>query len=121
VRGGRRCAPLDEQLALIRAHPDLVGRAARHGTLAAASAGEQASAGLDRLVPEEAAMFAALNAAYTARFGFPFVICVRETKKEAIVNGLRLRIHNDRAAEITTALAEIEKIARLRLAGAIMV
>jgi 2-oxo-4-hydroxy-4-carboxy-5-ureidoimidazoline decarboxylase len=112
-------APVDEQLALIRAHPDLVGRAARDGTLSAASADEQASAGLDRLVSEEAAMFAALNAAYTARFGFPFVICVRENKSEAIVSGLRLRMHNDRAAEIATALAEIDKIARLRLAGAI--
>jgi 2-oxo-4-hydroxy-4-carboxy-5-ureidoimidazoline decarboxylase len=112
-------APLDERLALIRAHPDLVGRAARDGTLSAASAGEQAAAGLDRLEPEEAAMFATLNAAYTARFGFPFVICVRENKRDAIVRGLRLRTRNDRATEIATALREIEQIARLRLAGAI--
>jgi OHCU decarboxylase len=112
-------APLGEQLALIRAHPDLVGRAARRGTLSPASAGEQAAAGLDRLDPEEAAMFAALNAAYTARFGFPFVICVRENKKEAIVRGLQSRARSDRTAEIATALGEIEKIARLRLADAV--
>jgi 2-oxo-4-hydroxy-4-carboxy-5-ureidoimidazoline decarboxylase len=112
-------APLDERLALIRAHPDLVGRAARDGTLSAASADEQAAAGLDRLEPEEAAMFATLNAAYTARFGFPFVICVRENKRDAIVSGLRSRTRNDRATEIATALREIEQIARLRLAGAI--
>jgi 2-oxo-4-hydroxy-4-carboxy-5-ureidoimidazoline decarboxylase len=110
-------APADEQLALIRAHPDLVGRAARGATLSAASAGEQAGAGLDRLDPEEAAMFASLNAAYTARFGFPFVICVRENEKDAIVAGLRRRALNNRATEIATALGEIEKIARLRLTG----
>jgi 2-oxo-4-hydroxy-4-carboxy-5-ureidoimidazoline decarboxylase len=112
-------APLEQQLALIRAHPDLVGRAARLGTLTRASAQEQASAGLDRLDHEEMAMFAALNAAYTEQFGFPFVICVRENKKAAIVAGLRERVRNDRPVEITTALAEIAKIARLRLADAV--
>jgi 2-oxo-4-hydroxy-4-carboxy-5-ureidoimidazoline decarboxylase len=110
-------ATLDERLALIRAHPDLVGHAARSGALSAASAGEQAAAGLDRLEPEEAAMFATLNAAYTARFGFPFVICVRENKQAAIVAGLKSRSHNDLATEIVAALGEIEKIARLRLTG----
>jgi OHCU decarboxylase len=108
-------APLEERLALIGAHPDLVGRAAQRGTLTPASAGEQAAAGLDRLDPEEVAMFAQLNAAYSQRFGFPFIICVRENKKDAIVAGLRARVHNDRPTEIETALAEIAKIARLRL------
>jgi 2-oxo-4-hydroxy-4-carboxy-5-ureidoimidazoline decarboxylase len=110
-------APLDERLALIRAHPDLVGHAARTGALSPASANEQAAAGLDRLESEEAAMFATLNAAYTARFGFPFVICVRESKKDAIVAGLRSRARNDLATEVAAALREIEKIARLRLTG----
>ena len=64
-------------------------------------------------------MFATLNAAYTVRFGFPFVICVRENKKEAILSGLRLRMRNGRAAEMATALAEIEKIAGLRLTAAV--
>jgi OHCU decarboxylase len=109
----------DEQLALIRAHPDLVGRAARRGTLSAASAGEQAAAGLDRLDPEETAMFAQLNAAYWDRFGFPFVICVRANKKAAIIAGLRARIANERDAELQAALGEIAKIARLRLADTI--
>jgi OHCU decarboxylase len=112
-------APLDERLALIRAHPDLVGRAALAGTLTPASAQEQASAGLDRLDREEAAMFARLNAAYTARFGFPFVICVRENKKDAIVAGLTARCGNERATEIATALGEIAKIARLRITAAV--
>jgi OHCU decarboxylase len=117
--GAVDAAPLDERLALIRAHPDLVGRAALDGTLSPASAGEQASAGLNRLDPEEAAMFARLNAAYKARFGFPFVICVRENKKAAIVAGLQARTANDREGEIATALAEIAKIARLRLADTV--
>jgi 2-oxo-4-hydroxy-4-carboxy-5-ureidoimidazoline decarboxylase len=112
-------APRDRRLALIAAHPDLVGRAALEGTLGPASQAEQAAAGLDRLDPEEIAMFAELNGSYRGRFGFPFVICVRENKKAAIVAGLRERLHNDRATEIATAIAEIEKIARLRLNDAI--
>jgi 2-oxo-4-hydroxy-4-carboxy-5-ureidoimidazoline decarboxylase len=108
-------APLERRVALIVAHPDLVGRAALNGTLGAASQAEQAAAGLDRLSPEEIAMFAELNGAYRTRFGFPFVICVRENKKAAIIAGLRERVNNERAIEIATALAEIEKIARLRL------
>jgi OHCU decarboxylase len=112
-------APLEERLALIGAHPDLVGRAALAGTLTPASAGEQAAAGLDRLDPEEIAMFAQLNAAYTQRFGFPFIVCVRENKKDAIIAGLRARVGNDRATEIATALGEIAKIARLRLLDAV--
>jgi len=111
--------PLEERIALIRAHPDLVGRAAAAGTLSAASTQEQAAAGLDRLDREEAAMFARLNAAYTERFGFPFVICVRENRKEAIVAGFRTRLLNTRDNEIRTALDEIAKIALLRLTEAV--
>lgn len=70
-----------QQLDLIRAHPDLVGRAALAGTLTAESQREQATAGLDQLTPEEVATFTRLNEAYHTTFGFPFVICVRENKK----------------------------------------
>jgi OHCU decarboxylase len=108
-------APLETRIALIAGHPDLVGRAALSGSLTPASQAEQSSAGLDRLSAEEQAMFADLNAAYRERFGFPFVICVRENKKAAIVAGLRKRVANTREAEIATALGEIAKIARLRL------
>jgi OHCU decarboxylase len=108
-------ATYDERVALIAAHPDLVGRAARNGTLTPSSREEQAAAGLDRLGPAEIATFDELNAAYRERFGFPFVICVRENRKEAIVRGLRERVRNAREAEIGTAIGEIEKIARLRL------
>jgi OHCU decarboxylase len=109
-------AEVADRLALIAAHPDLVGRAALAGTLTTASQAEQSSAGLDRLDPEEIAMFADLNASYRTRFGFPFVICVRENKKAAIIAGLQARVTNERPAEIATALGEIAKIARLRLA-----
>jgi len=112
-------ATRDEQVALIAAHPDLVGRAALAGTLTPASRQEQASAGLDRLVPEEIETFATLNSLYRARFGFPFVICVRENRKAAILEGMRTRVRNARETEIATALGEIAKIARLRLDGTV--
>ncbi|HEU5433655.1 MAG TPA: urate oxidase, partial [Thermomicrobiales bacterium] len=105
------------QLALIRAHPDLVGRAALAGTLTPASTAEQRSAGLDpdALTPAEIDRFAAANAAYRARFDFPFVICARENRKEAILTGLASRLANDPEQEIAAALAEIGKIAWHRL------
>ena len=106
-------------VALIAAHPDLVGRAALAGTLTPDSTREQAAAGLDRLAPEEAARFAELNAAYRARFGFPFVICARENKKAAILAGFDARLGNPRKQEIATALGEICKIAWYRLADAV--
>jgi OHCU decarboxylase len=108
-------APRDHQLALIRAHPDLAGRAAIAGELTAHSSGEQAAAGLDRLTPEEHAAFTAANAAYRERFGFPFVICVREHTKESILAAAQERLHHDQEREIGAALAEIAKIAGLRL------
>lgn len=112
-------APEERRVALIAAHPDLAGRVAREGRLTAASRGEQAAAGLDRLTPEELARFDAANAAYRARFGFPFVICAREHDKSSILAALERRARNDRETEIRTALAEIAKIARLRLEDAL--
>jgi 2-oxo-4-hydroxy-4-carboxy-5-ureidoimidazoline decarboxylase len=112
-------APEERRVALIAAHPDLAGRVAREGRLTAASRGEQAAAGLDRLMPDEIARFDALNGAYCARFGFPFVICVREETKASIFDALERRLGNDRATEIATALDEIGKIARLRLADTV--
>lgn len=105
------------QLALIRAHPDLVGRAALAGTLTKDSTAEQRAAGLDRdaLTAEEIAHFQQANAAYRARFGFPFVICARENRKESILAGLASRLGNDRDTKIATALQEIGMIAWHRL------
>ena len=105
----------EKQLALIRAHPDLVGRLALAGQLTRESTGEQASAGLGNLTVDEIALFQKSNAAYKEKFGFPFVICARLNKKEVILIGFKLRLHNSREQEIKTALEEIEKIAGLRL------
>jgi OHCU decarboxylase len=105
----------EEQVALLRAHPDLVGRAALAGTLSPASTGEQAAAGLDRLSPAEIATFNELNQAYQARFGFPFVICARANKKESILNGFTTRLQHTREQEIQIALGEVAQICRFRL------
>jgi 2-oxo-4-hydroxy-4-carboxy-5-ureidoimidazoline decarboxylase len=110
-----QAASADEQLALIRAHPELAGKAAMDGALTEASAAEQASAGLDRLTPEEFARFHALNAAYRAAHAMPFIICVRLTDKAGILAAMEARIAHDTATEVATALAEIGKITRLRL------
>jgi 2-oxo-4-hydroxy-4-carboxy-5-ureidoimidazoline decarboxylase len=110
-----RHASPDEQLALIRAHPELAGKAAVDGGLTEASAAEQAGAGLDRLTQAEFDKFHALNAAYRQRFGFPFIICVRLTDKAGILAAMERRLANDRETEIATALGEIGKIVRLRL------
>jgi OHCU decarboxylase len=110
-----RRAPRGRQLALIRAHPDLAGRLAQAGGLTAESEREQASAGLDRLAAGESAEIQRLNAAYVGRFGFPFVICARLNAKAAIIEAMRLRLNNTPDREHEAALAEIEKIARLRL------
>ena len=108
-------APIERMVALIQAHPDLVGRAARTGTLRPASTAEQAAAGLNDLTADEIATFERLNAEYQQRFGFPFVICARENKKESILAGFDARMRNTREQEIATALDEIAKICRLRL------
>jgi 2-oxo-4-hydroxy-4-carboxy-5-ureidoimidazoline decarboxylase len=107
-----------ERLALIRAHPELAGKAAIDGTLTQASAAEQASAGLDRLTPDEFARFHDLNTRYRARFGFPFIICVRLTDKAGILAAMAARLANERDVEIATAIGEIGKITKLRLEGA---
>jgi OHCU decarboxylase len=108
-------APVERQIALIGAHPDLAGRVARTGRLTPASRDEQAAAGLDHLAPEEIARFDEANATYRARFGFPFVIAVRGHNQASILAALEQRVRNARDVEIALALAEIAQIARLRL------
>ena len=105
----------EEQLALIRAHPELAGKAAVDGTLSKASATEQASAGLDRLTPAEFEHFHVLNAAYRARFDFPFIICVRLADKAGILAAMQRRLLNDHDTEIATAIEQVGEIVRLRL------
>jgi OHCU decarboxylase len=108
---------VERQVALIRAHPDLVGRAAREGTLTKESTAEQRAAGLgsDDLTDEDVVTFANLNAAYQAKFTFPFVICARENRKASILAGFVERLPNDAATERDTALREIARIAWFRL------
>ena len=108
-------ASAEEQLALIRAHPELAGKVAVDGSLTEASAAEQASAGLDRLTQAEFDRFHALNAGYREKFGFPFIICVRLTDKAGILAAMERRLANGRDAEIAEALAQIGEIVRLRL------
>ena len=106
----------DEKLALIRAHPMLAGKEADAGTLTDASAREQAAAGLGALTPDQKAELAILNARYADTFGFPFVICARLNRRDAILGTLRARLHNTREQEIANAIAQIGEIARLRVA-----
>ncbi len=110
-----RAATDAAKLALIRAHPDLAGKLAAAGRLTAESTGEQASAGLDRLTDAERAEFTRLNDAYKARFGFPFILAVKGRSKDEIRDAFVARLENDLAAEREEALAQIERIALLRL------
>ena len=105
----------DPQLALIRAHPDLAGKAARAGALTEHSTREQAGAGLDRLSDQEFDRFHRLNDAYKDRFGFPFIIAVREHTKDSILATFETRLQNDRPAEMQEALRNIGLIATFRL------
>ena len=104
------------QLALIEAHPDLAGRLAQMGQLTAESTREQAAAGLSQADPATRERINTLNAAYRERFGFPFIICARLNNVATIVGAMEQRLPNNRETEIHAALAEIYKIARLRLA-----
>jgi 2-oxo-4-hydroxy-4-carboxy-5-ureidoimidazoline decarboxylase len=110
-----RHASRERQIELIRAHPELAGRAAHEGELTDESSREQASAGLDRLTAGEHAELRRLNRAYGERFGFPFVVCVRERTKQSILAWGRERLERSREHEVDTALGEIAKIADLRL------
>lgn len=104
-----------EKLALLRAHPQLAGKEADAGTLTAHSTSEQDSVGLTRLTSEEKAKIVALNAAYLEQHGFPFIIAVKLRSKRQIFESFEQRLNNPRDIEFTTALAEVGKIARIRL------
>lgn len=110
-----RAADHDQQLALIRAHPDLAGRLAIEGGLTEASKSEQSSAGLDSCSPEEFERLTLLNAEYLQRFGFPFILAVKGSTKEVILAAMEQRMKSDADTEFETALAQIERIARFRL------
>ncbi|PZF78214.1 2-oxo-4-hydroxy-4-carboxy-5-ureidoimidazoline decarboxylase [Aestuariivirga litoralis] len=107
IRGANR----DAQLALVRAHPDLAGRA----KLTDDSTKEQAGAGLNTLTADEFARFTDLNTRYRERFGFPFIFAVKGATKHMILDSFAARVGNDRDAEFETALQQVCRIFRLRL------
>jgi 2-oxo-4-hydroxy-4-carboxy-5-ureidoimidazoline decarboxylase len=104
-----------EQLALIRAHPQLAGKAAIAGELTAASASEQKGAGLDRCTAEEFARLHALNTAYEDKFGFPFIVAVRGHTRATILSEMERRLSHGVQEEHAEALRQIARIARFRL------
>lgn len=108
-------APRDEQLALLRAHPDLGSRA----RMSDASVGEQAGAGLDRLTADQYDQLTTLTAAYRERFGFPFLLAVKGSTTRDILDALARRVGHDQDAEWQTALAQVARIAEFRLDTAI--
>lgn len=108
-------ASSEQQIAVIRAHPDLAGKAAMAGELTQDSTSEQAGAGLDQCSPDEFARFEYLNETYKEKFGFPFVIAVKGLDRHAILAAFEARLHNDIAAERRTAIEQIIRIARFRL------
>jgi len=110
-----RTASADERLGVLTAHPDLAGKLATAKRLTAESTAEQAGAGLDALTDQELEAFTALNAAYTEKHGFPFIIAVRDHDKAGILAAFRTRIDNDRDSEFAEACKQVERIARLRL------
>ncbi|MCJ2072133.1 2-oxo-4-hydroxy-4-carboxy-5-ureidoimidazoline decarboxylase [Methylobacterium sp. J-030] len=110
-----RAAPADVQGAFLNGHPELAGPEARARSLTAESASEQGSAGLDRMAEADAAAFARLNAAYRARFGFPFIIAVRGRGRTEILSVFEARLARDPAVERETALEEVAQITRMRL------
>jgi len=105
----------ERKLELICAHPDLAGRAAVAGELTAASSIEQSSAGLDRCSQVEFDRLQSLNTRYRDKFGFPFVMAVRDSSREQILEAFERRLANEPEAEFDTAITETHKIARLRL------
>ena len=110
-----RSASEDERLGVLKAHPDLAGKLAQAKRLTPESTAEQASAGLDALTDEERHAFTRLNAAYVEKFGFPFIIAVKDNTRASILAAFRARIDNDRTAEFATACRQVERIAFLRL------
>lgn len=104
-----------EKLQLIRAHPDLAGKAARQGELTHESTDEQSSAGLDQCTEEELAHFQTMNNAYKAKFDIPFIMAVRGANRHEILSGFEQRLPNEPAVEFDRALEEINRIAMLRL------
>jgi len=110
-----RSASDEERLGVLTAHPDLAGKLAQAKRLTQESTSEQASAGLDALTDEERDTFTDLNQRYTGKFGFPFIIAVRDHDKASILQAFQRRIEQDRETEFAEACRQVERIAEFRL------
>ncbi|MEK7687666.1 MAG: 2-oxo-4-hydroxy-4-carboxy-5-ureidoimidazoline decarboxylase [Pseudomonadota bacterium] len=117
MMGAVRAAPRERQLEFLRGHPDLAGKAARADAMTDDSKSEQSSVGLDSLSEADFARFHRLNDAYTAKFGFPFIVCVRRHTRDSILAQFERRLGHDAATEFAAALLEIFYITRLRIAA----
>lgn len=115
MRDTVKSASTDEQTQLLRAHPDLAGKAARAGKLTQDSTAEQISAGLDQLSEREFESFQTFNTNYQQKHGIPFIVCVRRHTRDSILKQFAKRIDNGAAQEFETALEEVFRIAALRL------
>jgi N-carbamoyl-L-amino-acid hydrolase len=110
-----RNAPFERALALLRAHPELAGRAMVSRTLTADSTNEQTRSGLTQCTPEEFARLQQLNTAYNAKFGWPFILAVRQLDRPTIIRTFAARLESSAADEFAACLANIETITRWRL------
>ncbi|MGI9390168.1 MAG: allantoinase PuuE [Boseongicola sp.] len=110
-----RASSKKERIGVLTAHPDLAGKLAAANRLTAESTAEQASVGLDHLTDEERQTFTELNDAYTSKFGFPFIIAVRDNTKASIMDAFQRRLDNDRDTEFSEACSQVERIAEHRL------
>jgi 2-oxo-4-hydroxy-4-carboxy-5-ureidoimidazoline decarboxylase len=115
-----REATRDEQLALIRAHPELAGRAMVRNRLTADSASEQSAVGLTQCSPDEYARLVDLNARYHAKFGFPFILAVKGYDRQGVIAEIARRVECDRDTEFAEALEQIARIAQFRLEALIV-
>src|SRR6202795_1666725 len=113
-------APSELRLALIKAHPDLANKTQRAAGLTAESSAEQNSAGLDRLSDAEYVAFERVNNAYRAKFGFPYIVCVRRHTRDSILRDFERRLPNDAKTEMQTSIEEICRIAALRIDQLVM-
>ena len=113
LTGLQYCVPVKE--GILRVHPDLAGNLAQAGQLTKESSHEQSAANLNQMSPQEKTLLNTLNTQYKDKFGFPFVICARLNKKEAIFHGLKNRLHHELEEEVQIGIAQVLKICELRL------
>ena len=108
-------APDEQKITLLRAHPELAGKEAEKGELTADSRKEQGRAGLDQCSPGELAIIRDCNQRYREKFGFPFIIAVSGLNRQQVINAMQTRLNHSAEEEFATALAEVDKIAWIRL------